>query len=96
MTTRDSTRGKADYIDAQLRTLRGKPLTRREREVLNTILAGHTTYIEIGRALTISHGTVRSHVWRLLAKTGAVNMAELVLMALGHKPCPIDFRGIVW
>lgn len=89
-------RKRADYIDAQLRSLRGKPLTRREREVVRAILAGHTTHAALGEALTISYGTVRSHVWRLLAKTGAVNMADLILMTLGRKACPVDFSGIVW
>lgn len=65
-----------------------------QRVVVRALLAGHTTSVAIGEALTISYGTVRSHLWRLFAKTGAVNMTDLVLMVLGRKPCPIDFSEL--
>lgn len=50
-------------------------LTRREREVLDLMAAGRTNG-QIARQLVITEGTVKSHVKRILCKTGTANRAE--------------------
>ncbi|MGG5259430.1 helix-turn-helix transcriptional regulator [Phycicoccus avicenniae] len=52
------------------------PLTRREEEVLDGLLAG-LTYTQIATRLFISDKTVSSHVSTILRKTGAANRIEL-------------------
>ncbi len=55
-------------------------LTRREREILGFVVAGHT-YAEIARHLVISEKTVSSHISNLLRKTGASNRLDLSRLA---------------
>ncbi|TWG97755.1 LuxR family GAF modulated transcriptional regulator [Nocardioides sp. J9] len=55
----------------------GVELTRRELEVLELMAQGDTNQ-RIARRLTISEGTVKSHVKRILRKLGAANRAEAV------------------
>ena len=55
-------------------------VTRREREVLNQLVAGRT-YGEIARALYISEKTVSVHVSSLLRKTGTSSRIELADLA---------------
>ncbi|MBP2411452.1 DNA-binding CsgD family transcriptional regulator [Arthrobacter stackebrandtii] len=55
-------------------------LTRREREILGFVVAGHT-YAEIARHLVISEKTVSSHISSLLRKTGASNRIDLSRLA---------------
>lgn len=80
---------RSDRIDAELGALHGKPLTRREQDVVQAVLAGCTTRQTIGAHLTVSYRTANAHLWRIYAKTGAINLADLVLMAVGRKACPI-------
>jgi len=54
-----------------------EPLTRREREVLATILKGASAK-EAGRQLGISHRTIEVHRAKLLEKLGARNVADLL------------------
>lgn len=54
-----------------------EPLTRREREVLATILNGASAK-EAGRQLGISHRTIEVHRAKLLEKLGARNVTDLV------------------
>lgn len=89
-------RKRADYIDKALGQLRGKPLTKREIEVVAVILAGHTTDQRIGEILTIANKTVRAHMCHICSKTGAANKADLILMALGRKAGAVDLSNIVW
>jgi DNA-binding CsgD family transcriptional regulator len=58
-------------------------LTRREREVLQYLIAGRT-YHEIAEQLFISDKTVSVHVSNLLRKTGTNNRIELAAMARRH------------
>ena len=82
----------ADYIEAQMQNLLGKPLSDREHEVTQAILAGCTTKAMLAARLGIAGGTVGSHLTRIFAKTGAVNLADLILMAWGRKACVIDLN----
>jgi DNA-binding CsgD family transcriptional regulator len=66
-----------------------------ELRVVCAILAGHTTRNRLAAHLIISKKTVQGHLYRIYSKTGAVNMTELVLMAVGHLPCMIDLVGQV-
>jgi len=83
-------RPRSDRLDAELGLLHGKPLTEREGDTLRAILAGCTTRHAIATEMIVTHGTAAAHVWRLYSKTGAHNMADLVLMAVGRKPCVVD------
>lgn len=56
------------------------PLTCREQEVLNLVSTGATAQ-EVARALVLSTGTVRNHLSRILAKTGARTRIEAVRKA---------------
>ena len=57
-------------------------LTPREKEVL-TLVATGLSNAEIAQALTIEYGTAKTHVSRLLAKLGARDRVQLVILA--HK-----------
>ena len=73
-------------------------LTRSELRIVRAILAGNTSTTELVAALPaptsgkgrISKRTIQTHLANIYAKTGAFNKADLVLMALGGKPCEID------
>jgi DNA-binding CsgD family transcriptional regulator len=56
-------------------------LSGREQDVLELIAAGLTD-VEIGRNLTISEFTVKSHIKRLPIKLGARNRAHAVAVAV--------------
>lgn len=56
-------------------------LTERERDVLRELVAGRSNR-EIGAALAISEGTVRTHVQSILSKLGAQDRTQAVTMAL--------------
>jgi len=65
-------------------TLNGPHLTTREKQVLDLILLARSTR-EISKTLGIEERTVKSHVGRLMRKTGADNRIELSMCAL-HRP----------
>ena len=52
-------------------------LTPREREVIRLLLNGRTNK-EIGRALSVSDGTIKAHVHNIMRKIGTRNRIELV------------------
>jgi DNA-binding CsgD family transcriptional regulator len=94
MTTRENTPAKrrkiADNIAKDLGRLLGQPLTRRERDVVRAVLAGAVTEKDLGQALSLEGSTVRAHLYHIFTKTGAINLADLVLMAVGRKPSVVD------
>jgi len=59
----------------------GEPLTRREIQILRSILAGKTNK-QIARALCRSQRTVEYHRHRLMRKLNARSAAELVRQAI--------------
>jgi DNA-binding NarL/FixJ family response regulator len=58
-------------------------LTAREAEVL-TLLAAGLSNAEIGQRLYLSHATVKTHINRIFAKTGARDRAQAVRYAYQH------------
>ncbi len=60
-----------------------KPLSEREREVLQHVARGHT-YKEIGEELFISAKTVENHVRNILGKLHLNRKQELIRYALEH------------
>lgn len=70
----------------------GEPLSPIEDRIVATILAGHTTYRTLGDAIGRSEGLMRHYLYRIYKKTGAPNMAGLILWALHHGyALPVDF-----
>ena len=61
----------------------GTPLTQREQQVLELILAAHSTR-EIAKRLGIEQRTVKAYVGRLMRKTGVDNRVKLSTSALGR------------
>lgn len=61
------------------------PLSPREAQVLARIVAGRHNK-EIGRDLGISHRTVECHRYRIMAKIGARNVADVVRIAITTPP----------
>lgn len=59
----------------------GSELTRRESEILELIVAGRGNK-QIGAALGIGEGTVKTHVNRLLAKLGVADRTEAAVAAI--------------
>ncbi len=64
-------------------------LTVRERQVLDLILLARSNR-EIAMELGIEERTVKSHVGKLMRKTGAENRIALSMMALGGREAPIQ------
>jgi two-component system response regulator FixJ len=56
-------------------------LTPREREVMDLVVAGHANKV-IAHRLKIALRTVEIHRARVMEKTGAHNLSELVRMAM--------------
>lgn len=57
-------------------------LTEREKAVLRLVAGGYSNK-EIGRALTISDGTVKNHMTEILVRLGARDRTHAVLKAIG-------------
>ena len=59
-------------------------LTKREREVLQLLIEGHSN-LEIGRRLHLSHRTIEKYVSSLLRKSELNNRVELIRYAMEYK-----------
>lgn len=73
-----ASRARGPLASRPLRSL--ATLTEREREVVGLVGAGLTN-LEIGRTLTISPATARTHVSRAMVKLNARDRAQLVVLA---------------
>ena len=67
--------------DQHMGTAQKPNLTAREAEVLRLLVQGRSNR-EIGTALRISESTVKSHLARLMRKTGVLNRTALTMRAL--------------
>ncbi|MGH3584898.1 MAG: response regulator [Pseudonocardia sp.] len=59
-------------------------LTAREKEIVGLVAHGMSN-TDVAAALTISHATAKTHVSRAMAKLGARDRAQLVVMAYQHR-----------
>lgn len=66
----------------------GLPLTEREVEVVLAVMDGTTTGKDLAARLDLSSATIGNYLHQAYAKSGAHNMAHLVLMMTGVLPCP--------
>jgi DNA-binding CsgD family transcriptional regulator len=58
-------------------------LTRREQEVVAAIVSGHVTMGMLAEKMMVSGRTIQTHLTNIYQKLGAVNMVDLVLIAVG-------------
>ncbi|MFG2513027.1 response regulator [Streptomyces sp. NPDC048584] len=73
-----------DMNDAPLHDSRLNSLTEREREILTVIGMGWTN-TEIATCLHLAESTVKTHVGRILAKTGSRDRIQAVILAYDTK-----------
>jgi two-component system, NarL family, nitrate/nitrite response regulator NarL len=59
-------------------------LTRRELEILSTVVAGYSNK-EIARQLSLSEDTVKHHLSHIFDKLGVSNRLELAMFAVNHR-----------
>lgn len=77
-----------------MQTLLGEPLSDSEVQTVKAVLAGYTYHKELASYLEIATTTASGRLSRIFAKTGAGNLADLVLMALGRKVSAVDLSDI--
>lgn len=75
---------------------RAPTLTPTEWRVVAAILDGHTTHRAIAAAIVAEESTAGQHLLHIYRKTGAGNMTDLVLMAVGRKRGLVDFSAVAW
>jgi two-component system NarL family response regulator len=81
-------------VGAKLAGRIGAPvLTERELSVLNRIAAGQANK-EIAEALSISEGTVKSHVNKIMQKLGALSRTDAVMLGLRKGLIRIEARSV--
>jgi DNA-binding NarL/FixJ family response regulator len=59
-------------------------LTRRELEILRTVVAGDTNKV-IAQRFSISENTVKRHLAQIFDKVGVSNRTELAIFAAHHR-----------
>lgn len=79
-----------DYHYYGLRTRRRVGLTPTEQKVILSVLSGNVTRHDIAMDCEMSPRTVATHLDSIFDKTYAVNLTDVVLMAVGLKPAPFD------
>jgi DNA-binding CsgD family transcriptional regulator len=79
--------------------VREVPVTRQEFRVAQALLFNGATNAAIGKKLFLSEDTVKSHMKKLLARTGAATRTELMAAVFrGHlRLIPVDVAaGLFW
>jgi DNA-binding NarL/FixJ family response regulator len=71
-------------LEAERRRTKAFGLTRRELEILRSVVAGYTNK-EIAEQSSLSENTVKSHLTHIFNKSGASNRVELALFAAHHR-----------
>ena len=61
-------------------------LSKREKEVIEALLAGNVSYKELSTALNISVNTVKTHLKNIYSVTGAANIAALLSLFTHKSP----------
>lgn len=64
-----------------------RALTQGEIDIVLAIMAGHTTAQELATVTSISKTTVYGYLHKIYFKSGAINMAQVVLMMTSVMPC---------
>jgi len=72
------------HFDTARRRLKAFGLTRRELDILRSVVSGFTNKAIAGR-LAISENTVKRHLTHIFNKVGASNRLELALFAAHHR-----------
>jgi DNA-binding NarL/FixJ family response regulator len=84
----DKLDGVAARLVEQLESLIGQPLaeplSERELEVLRLVASGKSNR-EIARELTLTHGTIKSHIHNIMQKLDASNRTEAVTRAREYR-----------
>lgn len=70
----------------------GRPLTAREREIMDLLMQGMTSR-EIGTRLGISAVTVKNHLYRIYDKLAVRTRTEAVVKWLGAESPPVRDDG---
>jgi DNA-binding NarL/FixJ family response regulator len=70
-------------------SLRGRPLTARETQVVNLVAAGKPSK-EIAYQLHLGEGTIKVAISTILAKTGLENRTRLAVWWITRQPLPLD------
>jgi DNA-binding CsgD family transcriptional regulator len=53
--------------------------SQRERDVIDEILRGHTTYEDLAKSLGVSEKAIQNHLLKIYKLTGVPNMAGLII-----------------
>jgi DNA-binding CsgD family transcriptional regulator len=53
--------------------------SQRERDVIDEILRGHTTYEDLAKSLGVSEKAIQNHLLKIYKLTGVKNMAGLII-----------------
>jgi DNA-binding CsgD family transcriptional regulator len=75
-------------------SLPGKPLSRREREVMDISLEGLQRH-EVAQRLGLSPNTVSTHLTRSMKKLGARNPFHALVIYFRHKAAP-ELEAFSW
>jgi DNA-binding NarL/FixJ family response regulator len=70
-------------------SLRGRPLTARETQVVDLVAAGKPSK-EIAHQLHLGEGTIKALISVILAKTGMANRTSLAVWWITRPPQPLD------
>lgn len=72
----------------------GLPLLAYEEEIVLAVMAGHVTTKLLCHVLGRGQWTINAQLYQLRNKTGAINLAHLVLMVAGIVPTPANLLPV--